>query len=143
MTVKRNGSVNKTIGDAVMAAPTPADAVAAALGMRDAAEELNRGRARRDFILKIGIHRGATIAVTLNDRLDYFGQTVKIASRVQNLAGGDEICLTEEVRQAPGVEEALAPYAVRRAEAELKGVGQTTPVYIIGDPLPRKVARVA
>jgi class 3 adenylate cyclase len=33
-------------------------------------------------ILKIGVHKGAAIAVTLNDRLDYFGQTVNIAARV-------------------------------------------------------------
>ena len=144
VTVRRNGAVNKTIGDAVMAAfPTPADAVIAALEMREAAEELNRERPQRDFILKIGIHRGAAIVVTLNDRLDYFGQTVNIASRVQNLAGGDEICLTEEVRQAPGVEAALAGYPVRAAEAELRGVDQTTPVYFIGAAPPQDVAKVA
>jgi class 3 adenylate cyclase len=134
VTVRRNGAVNKTIGDAVMAAfPTAADAVAAALEMRNAAEELNRGRPQRDFVLKIGIHRGAAIAVTLNDRLDYFGQTVNIASRVQGLAGGDEVCLTEEVRHAPGVDDTLAPYAVRTIEAQLKGIEQATPVYIVGD----------
>jgi class 3 adenylate cyclase len=144
VTVKRNGAVNKTIGDAVMAAfPTAADAVAAALDMRNAAEELNRGRSQRDFILKIGIHRGAAIAVTLNDRLDYFGQTVNIASRVQNVAGGDEICLTEEVRQAPGVNEALAPYAIRTAGARLKGIEQSTPVYIVGDRPTSDIAQVA
>ncbi|HXE23340.1 MAG TPA: DUF5939 domain-containing protein [Roseiarcus sp.] len=136
VTIRRNGAVNKTIGDAVMAAfPTPVDAVAAALDMREAAEELNRDRPHRDFILKIGIHRGAAIAVTLNDRLDYFGQTVNIASRVQNLARGDEVCLTEDVRNATGVEEALAPYAAHSAQAELRGVGQATPVYFIGDRL--------
>ena len=144
VTVKRNGAVNKTIGDAVMAAfPTPVDAVTAALEMREAAERLNEGRPRRDFILKIGIHRGAAIAVTLNDRLDYFGQTVNIASRVQNVAGGDEICLTDEVCRAPGVEEALAAYPVRRVEAALKGVEQTTPVYIVGSASPGGVAKVA
>jgi class 3 adenylate cyclase len=144
VTVRRNGAVNKTIGDAVMAAfPTAADAVAAALDMRNAAEDLNRGRPQRDFILKIGIHRGAAIAVTLNDRLDYFGTTVNIAARVQNIAGGDEICVTEEVRQSPGVEEALAPYAVRGDKAQLKGIGQITPIYIVGDQLLRDAARVA
>ncbi len=137
VTIKRNGAVNKTIGDAVMAAfPTAADAVTAALDMRNAAEELNRERTQRDFILKIGIHRGAAIAVTLNDRLDYFGQTVNIASRVQTVAGGDEICLTEEVRHAPGVDDALASYAIRTAQARLKGIEQTTPVYIVGDRRP-------
>ena len=139
VTVRRNGAITKTIGDAVMAAfPTPADAVQAALEMRNAAEELNRERPQRDFILKIGLHRGAAIAVTLNDRLDYFGQTVNVAARVQNLAGGDEICLTEDVRRASGVEDALALYAVRSAEAQLKGVGQRTPVYFVGAPLARE-----
>src|SRR5204863_5494991 len=118
------------IGDAVMAAfSTSADAVKAALDMREAVDQLNRDRAQRDFILKIGVHRGASIAVTLNERLDYFGQTVNIAARVQNLAEGDEICITEEVFGAPGVAEILAPYPVARREAELKGVSKGMPVY--------------
>ena len=103
-TVRHNGAVTKTIGDAVMAAfSTSADAVRAALEMREAVDQLNRDRPQRDFILKIGVHRGASIAVTLNERLDYFGQTVNIAARVQNLADGDEICITEEVYGAPDV----------------------------------------
>src|SRR5204862_5761002 len=81
------GAVVKTIGDAVMATfPTPDRAVAAALRMRDAMRELNAERGGEDLLLKIGIHEGPCLAVTLNDRQDYFGQTVNIASRVQNLA---------------------------------------------------------
>ena len=100
VTVRHQGAVTKTIGDAVMAAfLTPTDALRAALEMREAVEQLNRDRPQRDFILKIGIHKGASIAVTLNERLDYFGQTVNIAARVQHLAGGDEICLTEDFRR--------------------------------------------
>jgi class 3 adenylate cyclase len=134
VTVRHQGAVTKTIGDAVMAAfPTALDAARAALDMREAVEELNRGRPQRDFILKIGVHKGAAIAVTLNDRLDYFGQTVNIAARVQNLAGGDEICITEDVHDAPGVVDILAPFAARRTETELKGVDQTTPVIFIGE----------
>jgi class 3 adenylate cyclase len=132
VTVRHQGAVTKTIGDAVMAAfLTPADAVQAALEMREAVEEMNRDRPQRDFILKIGVHRGASIAVTLNDRLDYFGQTVNIAARVQNLAGGDEICVTEEIHSAPGVDEILEPYAVRRIVSELKGLDQATSVYFV------------
>jgi class 3 adenylate cyclase len=59
--------------------------------MREAVDQLNRDRPQRDFIIKIGVHRGASIAVTFNERLDYFGQTVNIAGRVQDLADGDEI----------------------------------------------------
>lgn len=130
VTVRHHGAVTKTIGDAVMAAfLAPADAVQAALEMRDAIEHLNRDRPQRDFILKIGLHRGAAIAVTLNERLDYFGQTVNIAARVQNLADGDEIWLTEDVHGAAGVASILAPYAVQRTEVVLKGVEGAVPVY--------------
>ena len=133
VTVRHHGAVTKTIGDAVMAAfSTAADAVRAAIEMRRAVEELNSNRPQRDFILKIGMHTGAAIAVTLNNQLDYFGQTVNIAARVQNLAGGDEICVTEDVYKAPGVAELLAPYAARRIESELKGIEQSTPVYFVG-----------
>jgi class 3 adenylate cyclase len=129
-TVRHNGAVTKTIGDAVMAAfLTSADAVQAALDMREAVDQLNRDRPQRDFILKIGVHRGASIAVTLNERLDYFGQTVNIAARVQNLADGDEICITEEVYGAPAVAEIIAPYPVAKSEAELKGVSKAMSVY--------------
>jgi len=129
-TVRHNGAVTKTIGDAVMAAfVTSADAVRAALDMREAVDQLNRDRPQRDFILKIGVHRGASIAVTLNERLDYFGQTVNIAARVQNLADGDEICITEEVYRAPAVAEIIAPYPVAKSEAELKGVSKAMSVY--------------
>jgi len=39
---------------------------------------------------------------------------------VQNLADGDEICITEEVYGAPAVAEIVAPYPVAKSEAELK-----------------------
>jgi class 3 adenylate cyclase len=87
------GAVVKTIGDAVMATfPTPDRAVAAALRMRDAMHVLNE-----DLLLKIGIHEGPCLAVNLNDRQDYFGQTVNIASRVQGLATSRSILATRSV----------------------------------------------
>jgi class 3 adenylate cyclase len=81
------GAVVKTIGDAVMATfPTPDRAVSAALRMRDAMRTLNTERRHEDLLLKIGIHEGPCLAVVLNERQDYFGHTVNVASRVQNLA---------------------------------------------------------
>jgi class 3 adenylate cyclase len=89
------GAVVKTIGDAVMATfPTPARAVAAALRMREAMQRLNQEHQREDLILKIGIHEGPCLAVVLNERQDYFGQTVNIASRVQGLADAQSIYAT-------------------------------------------------
>lgn len=78
------GAVVKTIGDAVMATfPTPDRAMRAALRMREAMDRLNALSGHDDLRLKIGLHEGPCLAVTLNDRQDYFGQTVNIASRVQ------------------------------------------------------------
>src|SRR5438132_499395 len=85
------GAVVKTIGDAVMATfPTPDRAMAAALKMREALKEL-----KGDLLLKIGIHEGPCLAVSLNDRQDYFGRTVNIAARVQGLATSRSIFATK------------------------------------------------
>jgi class 3 adenylate cyclase len=87
------GAVVKTIGDAVMATfPTPDRAMAAALKMREALKDL-----KGDLLLKIGIHEGPCLAVSLNDRQDYFGRTVNIAARVQGLATSRSIFATSGV----------------------------------------------
>ena len=87
------GAVVKTIGDAVMATfPTPDRAMAAALKMRGAVKDL-----KGDLLLKIGIHEGPCLAVSLNDRQDYFGRTVNIAARVQGLATSRSIFATRRV----------------------------------------------
>ena len=61
------GAVVKTIGDAVMATfATPDRAIAAALRIRAAMGDLNQRRHNEDMLLKIGIHEGPCLAVTLN-----------------------------------------------------------------------------
>jgi len=100
------GAVVKTIGDAVMATfPTPDRALVAAMRMREAMSSFNKERGNDDLLLKIGIHEGPCIAVSLNERQDYFGQTVNIASRVQHLATSSEIFATSSVlNNAPAAE---------------------------------------
>jgi len=132
VTARHHGAIVKTIGDAVMAAfLNPGDAVKAAIEMRKAIAEFNRGQPDRALILKIGLHKGAAIAVTLNDRLDYFGQTVNIAARVQNLADADEIYISDDVFQSEGVQSALARFAVEASTARLKGIRDDIQVFRI------------
>jgi class 3 adenylate cyclase len=132
-TVRHGGAIVKTIGDAVMAAyPDAARAVGAALDMLGAIERFNQDQPERRVSLKIGIHHGAAIAVTLNDELDYFGQTVNIASRVQEMAGAAEILITEDVWDYPGVQELLAPYATEPRTAEFRGIERPMTVVSIG-----------
>jgi class 3 adenylate cyclase len=128
------GAVVKTIGDAVMATfPTPDRAVAAALRMRKAMRALNDGRGREDLLLKIGIHEGPCLAVVLNDRQDYFGTTVNIASRVQSLADSRAILATGPVVGHPRAStllqtNGLKPVSQRRA---LRGIADEVSVYEI------------
>jgi class 3 adenylate cyclase len=128
------GAVVKTIGDAVMATfSTPDRAMASALRMRDAMHRLNDERGREDLLLKIGIHEGPCLAVTLNDRQDYFGQTVNIASRVQGLAVSRAIFATGAVVEYPLTSSLLEagghkPVAQSRS---LRGVADEVAVYEI------------
>src|ERR1700726_713208 len=92
------GAVVKTIGDAVMATfETPDRAIAAAIRMREAMSDLGAERQHQSLRLKMGIHEGSCLALTLNGQQDYFGQTVNIASRVQGLAASRSIMVSEAV----------------------------------------------
>lgn len=127
----RRGAIVKTIGDAVMAVfDTPVDATAAALEMIDALNEFNR-TVSRELILKVGIHRGHAIAVTVNERADFFGQNVNIAARVHALAGANEVYLTEDVYDSPGVGDALSAHDVVPDEVLVKGVSEKVRIYKI------------
>ena len=128
------GAVVKTIGDAVMATfPTPDRAVAAALRIRDAMRTLNAERGGEDLLLKIGIHEGPCLAVVLNNRQDYFGQTVNIAARVQGLADSRSIYVTGPVVGHPLTAQLLATGGVNPVphQRQLRGIPEAVPVYEI------------
>jgi len=122
------------VGDAVMATfPTPDRALAAAMRMREAMHALNVERGGEDLLLKIGIHEGPCIAVSLNERQDYFGQTVNIASRVQHLAGSSEILATGAVLADPAANGMLEGRGLlpRPFEATLRGVAREVSIFAI------------
>jgi class 3 adenylate cyclase len=127
------GAVVKTIGDAVMATfPTPDRALAAALRMREAMRGLNTAHGREDLLLKIGIHEGPCLAVSLNERQDYFGQTVNIASRVQGLAISQSILATAPVIENPQSASLLGGGEKPKAQRHmLRGVGSEVAIYEI------------
>ncbi|MBI1889300.1 MAG: adenylate/guanylate cyclase domain-containing protein [Burkholderiales bacterium] len=130
----QTGAVVKTIGDAVMATfPTPDRGLAAALRMREAMHALNQSRDGEDLLLKIGLHEGPCLAVTLNDRLDYFGQSVNIAARVQGLAMSRSIFATKPVVEHPEAKHLLdaAGLTPVQQSAMLKGISEEFCVFEI------------
>jgi class 3 adenylate cyclase len=49
------------------------------------------------LVPRIGVHRGAALATTLNDHLDYFGNSVNRAFRLLNSAQPGDVVLSQEV----------------------------------------------
>ena len=128
------GAVVKTIGDAVMATfATPDRAIAAAIRMRDAMTDLGEQRHEKDLLLKMGIHEGPCLAVSLDDRQDYFGQTVNIAARVQALAASRSILVTEPVVENAQASAMLETSGLKpeQRRTTLRGIASEMSVYEI------------
>jgi class 3 adenylate cyclase len=128
------GAVVKTIGDAVMATfETPDRAIAAAIRMREAMSDLGAERQHQSLLLKMGIHEGSCLAVTLNGQQDYFGQTVNIASRVQGLAASRSIVVTEQVIENADARALLEHNGLTpaRRRVALTGIAEKVSVYEI------------
>ncbi len=99
-----DGAIVKTIGDAVMAVfQQPENAVRAMLR----AQARLHTHTDNPIKLKVGIHTGRAIAVTLNERLDYFGTTVNTAARLEGQSTGTDIILSEAVYLDPNVQKLL------------------------------------
>ena len=122
--VAEEGAVVKTIGDAIMAVfPRPVAALRAVLKAQRELAAPDEGRP--PLYLKAGVHRGPCIAVTLNDRLDYFGSTVNLAARLVRFSSGEDVVLSQAVHGDPEVADFLSHpesrLAAERFEAQVKG----------------------
>jgi len=96
---EQDGAIVKTIGDAVMAVFRRP--VAAVLAVSQAQKELASPGYGNPLTLKAGIHTGPCIAVTLNDRLDYFGSTVNLAARLEGLSSGSDVIVSRTLYDDP------------------------------------------
>jgi len=120
-----DGAIVKTIGDAVMAVfGEPADAVRAALAIQNGVGAFNREGGGGDIVIKMGLHAGPCVAITLNGRLDYFGSTVNMAARLQGESRGHDIVLSEPLVADPAVAEALAGLRTVPESRAIKGFGK-------------------
>ena len=127
-----NGALVKTIGDAVMASfHEPLNAIRAALDMLAQIRRFNDSAGEELITLKIGAHVGQCLAVTLNERLDYFGQTVNLAARVQGLAAENEIYLSDEMYSLPGAADLLAAMQSNAQTVHVKGIAREIAVHAL------------
>ena len=97
----------------------PAKAVSGGLTIQGRVAEFNAAHGPEAISIKLGLHQGPCIAVTLNDRLDYFGSTVNIAARLQGESHGDDIVLSERLASDPAVAPLLDSRQARLDFAQL------------------------
>jgi adenylate cyclase len=118
------GAFVKTMGDAVMAAFV--DVASCARAAIDALERFETFRMKQahgaSVGIKLGINAGPCYIVTANGALDYFGQTVNVASRVQHLAAAGELVLAKEVFDSLPDAERQRVVASEPFAARVKGV---------------------
>ena len=119
---QHDGAVVKTIGDAVMAVfRSASDGLLAMLEVQKELAEPADGST--PLVLKAGLNTGPCIAVTLNDRLDYFGSTVNCAARLECLSSGSDVIISGTVYEDPKVRELIetSGFSAVEFDHELKG----------------------
>ena len=97
---REGGAVVKTVGEGVLASfIDPEAAVRVALELAGGAVH----GAEAPLRPRVAVHRGPVLVATINDRLDYFGATVSLASRLTQRVFGGELVLTHAVASDPQV----------------------------------------
>lgn len=115
---EEDGALVKTIGDAVMAVfRQPVSALKAMLSAQEMLAAPAHGVA--PLTLKAGVHTGPCIAVTLNDRLDYFGSTVNMAARLESLSTGNDVIISRALYDDAEVREFIAAENLQANEFEM------------------------
>ena len=117
----RKGAVVKTIGDAMMAAfRNPEEVLQAAVEI----QRLFRP-GEKDIALRISIHRGQCLAVRLDANIDYFGNAVNYAAKMQSVAGAGEIVFSKESYSLPNVASHIREHELEMEEKRLPSRGES------------------
>jgi adenylate cyclase len=122
--VKNGGVIVKTMGDAVMAAfRDPTECLHASREALKAFEAFRVAHEHGAKVgLKLGVFAGPCYVITANSALDYFGQTVNVASRVQHLAESGEIVVPGDLLASLSDDDRRAFHLSAPFEARVKGV---------------------
>src|SRR5438445_2046087 len=122
------GSEVKTMGDGFMIAfPSASAALNCAVSVQRAILQHNQNNPTREFMVRMGINAGEAIP----EEADFFGAAVIVAARINALAGGGEILISEAVKQLVqgmrGIEWKF------KGEFQLKGLREAYRIYEVSE----------
>ncbi|MEC9343549.1 MAG: adenylate/guanylate cyclase domain-containing protein, partial [Pseudomonadota bacterium] len=101
-----------------------------AIAIQDHIDEFNRAHQNADgeaIVVKLGVHQGPCVVVTLNGQLDYFGSTVNLAARLQGESRGGDLVVSEAIARDPAVTPLLAELPFEHERASLRGFAEPVP----------------
>lgn len=123
-----NGSIVKMIGDAIMAVfHDPTDALTCGIRIHQDIETYNLTSSKEVLIIKMGLHTGRCISVTLNDKLDYYGSAANMAARLQGQSVGGDIVLSTDFVKDPMIQKSLQGFTLNEEHVVLKGFSEPVP----------------
>lgn len=133
------GVVVKTMGDAIMASfIEPIVCVRAAIACLYAFEKFRVDADNGELTgIKLGLYAGPCYVITANDTIDYFGQTVNCASRVQHCAETGEIVFEEAVWNRLPDQDRRQLRLVETLETRVKGVDE--PLHLVRTKLATEI----
>ena len=127
---EHDGTIVKTIGDAVMAVfSDPAKCLSAALEMDPAVRGITHDGV--PLRLRVGFALGPSIAMRANDKIDYFGTTVNLAARLEAKADAGEVTLTHAAADRPDVAAVLRASGRTSASEMLQVKGFAQPIDVV------------
>jgi class 3 adenylate cyclase len=92
------GAVVKTEGDGAFAVFTDTGAA-----VRAGLELMSKSPGEQKHSLRMAVHQGPAMVTTLNDRLDYFGNSVHVVRELLSMADAGEMLMTDGVAALPDV----------------------------------------
>src|SRR4029078_12724068 len=101
--------------------PDPSEALECAIDVQRAFAERERGGSGEVLRVRMGLHTGEVIA----EEGDFFGKNVILAARIAAQAGGGEILLSDQMREAAARAPSPIRCARRRAPATATGCAST------------------
>jgi adenylate cyclase len=143
--LRHGGTINEFIGDSIVVvfgapishADDPRRAVACALEMQKAMEQINsrnQAAGHPEIRMGIGINTGEVVAGNIGSRrrakYDVIGHNVNLASRIESYSLGGQVLVSESTLEACGAGEELRIDGHLRISP--KGVKQALSVYEIG-----------
>ena len=120
---EHNGTIVKTIGDAIMAAfAVPADGVRCSIAIQHTFADFNTTREHEEqVVVKIGMHMGPCISLTLNGIQDYYGKVANLTARIESLSQGGDVVISATLAEEPAITGLFQGLTLEAGTTRLKG----------------------